>query len=93
MMHDEEWREAKEDYDLGLADHHVMMEEARIEHERRQDQEDCPHYSVVTYTMRDWRETGIAPGTVCEDCGAEFDIEELDTRSFERDPDTGRVTW
>ena len=28
---------------------------------------------------------------VCEDC--EQEVEQEDTRSFYRDPDTGRITW
>lgn len=28
---------------------------------------------------------------ICEDCGEEMECE--DTRSFYRDPDTGKVTW
>lgn len=50
--------------------------------------EECDeHLSVVTYTLRDWRETGIHPGTVCDDCGHEFTDEELeaeDNRDFEQ---------
>jgi hypothetical protein len=48
---------------------------------------ECDHQSIVTYTMRDWRETGIAPGTICEDCGHEFtdkELEDMDTRDFEQ---------
>ena len=47
---------------------------------------DCEHMSVFTYTYRDWVETGISPGTVCEDCGHQFaeeEIRDLDTRDFE----------
>ena len=49
--------------------------------------EQCEHLSMVTYTIRDWRETGIAPGTMCEDCGHEFsdeELEDMDTRDFEQ---------
>lgn len=37
------------------------------------EQADCgiEGHDIVTYTMRDWRETGIAPGTFCENCGFE----------------------
>lgn len=32
--------------------------------------EPCEHV-YITYTVRDWRDTGIAPGTHCENCGYE----------------------
>ena len=40
---------------------------------------DCEHpaESVHTYTTRDWYDTGIAPGTVCDDCGHEFTRAEI----------------
>ena len=41
------------------------MEELRIQHE-------CEHRSIVTYTFRDWYETGIPEGTACDDCGKQF---------------------
>ena len=50
-------------------------------------EEECEHLSMVTYTVRDWRETGIPEGTICEDCMHEFTDEELeamDTRDFEQ---------
>lgn len=49
--------------------------------------DDCEHESVVTYTVRDWWETGLSPGTVCEDCGHQFtaaELVDLDTRDFEQ---------
>jgi hypothetical protein len=67
-MHDEEYREAYENYQMGLADHHVMMEQAQREH-------DCERnggHTIVTYTYRDWCDTGVPEGTVCEDCGKQF---------------------
>ena len=54
-------------------------------------QDECEHEHVVTYTYRDWHETGIPQGTVCEDCGEDVELE--DTRSFYLDEETGKVTW
>ena len=46
----------------------------------------CEHEFTVTETDNWGREY-----VVCEICGIELEPE--DTRSFYRDPDTGRVTW
>lgn len=42
------------------------------------DESECPHLHTWTYTYRDWWETGIPEGTVCEDCGKEFTQEEVE---------------
>ena len=46
----------------------------------------CEHEHTVT-EVDNW---GVEY-TVCEDC--EREVEPEDTRSFYRDPETGRITW
>lgn len=59
------WAEAFMDADWNLWCEDCSWEAACEE----VDEAECEHLSMVTYTMRDWYETGIPAGTVCEDCG------------------------
>ena len=52
--------------------HEIDRADDFVDREQWERERNCEHASIVTYTIRDWRETGIPEGTVCEDCGKQF---------------------
>lgn len=58
------------EYDGDSAQREIDRADDHVDREQWERERNCEHRNVVTYTYRDWYETGIPAGTQCEDCGA-----------------------